>query len=73
MTLGRSGAECEGRALLGLRSGSRAVNRMAPANGAMPVNTRGDESTVVRGEPDVRSMKAHLLSDEREHPVIALT
>jgi hypothetical protein len=46
---------------------------MAPASWAMAVNTQGDEPMVVRGEPDVRSMKAHLLSGEREHPAVALT
>jgi hypothetical protein len=66
-------AECRRRTSLGVHPGGRPASR-APA-GELAASASGEEldAIVVRDQPGVRGMQAHLLSREREHPAVALT
>jgi hypothetical protein len=68
------GERGDGRGALLSRSPGLAPRTQAPA-GELAASASSEEldAIVVRDQPGVRSMQAHLLSDEREHPVVALT
>ncbi len=68
-------SECgDGRGALLSRSPGLAPRTQAPAGELVaPASCEELDAIVVRDQPGVRGMQAHLLSGEREHPAVALT